>query len=117
MKKNSNLKELTDLKNKKVCFSRRDGIGWYSAVATLRQQKFIDSECRDHEGLSEFFSEICVMSKDDSNDKDSTDLPVCCSGTGDGVNIEANTFRCLQKDGCDVAFLDFNYFKRNAGRF
>lgn len=112
MNKHSSIWKLEDLKKKKACFTKRNGIGWKSAALILKQKTSEESECGTHEGLSSFFNEICVVNKGNQDN----DLNICCPSVSVSNKDELNILHCLRESGCDVAFMDYNTLKENLGK-
>lgn len=107
VKRNSDIKKLSDFSSKRACFTKVNGIGWNSALAALQEEYMIDSQCNGKESLQELFKEVCVSSKNDE------DIPICCGKDNSTGNEETDTFRCLVNDGCDVAFVGKDTLYKN----
>lgn len=110
VKRNSDVKKLSDFGTKRACFTRINGIGWNSALAALQEEYMIGSQCNGKESLEEVFKEVCVSSKNNE------DIPVCCGKDNSTGNEETDAFRCLVNDGCDVAFVSKDTLYKNTGQ-
>ncbi|KAK4882805.1 hypothetical protein RN001_006124 [Aquatica leii] len=106
---NSNIKSFGDLKGKKACFPKYDGISWNSVVHTLNSKKLLQT-CPFAKGMADFFSASCVPGL--PNGEYPRMSMMCKSGMYDG---DYGAMRCLTHANGDVAFVSKytfeSYFK------
>lgn len=100
VKEDSTLKSLWDLKHKRACFTRVGGVGWNTALVTLKKAGYTGSSCREKETLLGFFREVCVVSST------GMDVSACCNRSRSDRADDAGALDCLFEGGCDVAFVD-----------
>ncbi|PSN46014.1 hypothetical protein C0J52_06348 [Blattella germanica] len=114
VKKNSDIKYLSDLKGKKACFPVYEGAGWNSILSVLRSDSLISTACASTESLGDFFSDSCVPQVNRSHNFPSHLQALC---DGDIYNGELGAFRCLATGEADVAFISLDTLKENTGKW
>ncbi|XP_012260258.2 transferrin-like [Athalia rosae] len=114
VKKNSNIKNLQQLRGKKACFTGYRSIGWNAFVSIMRNISGTDWELSDARAVSNFFEESCVLGLTKDNDTMPANLYSLCTDAG-RYGDETSAFRCLAEGGGDVAFISLDTIKKNTG--
>lgn len=100
---NSGMSTTQDISGKKACFTRPGGVGWNAVLSGLQKQGYVSSFCGGKDSLLNMFQDICVV-RDSSEE-----IPQCCTGNDLSPKEDIDALRCLDRGGCDVAFINLGW--------